>query len=266
MLLRQCLRLRFIGIRQIDKDLPESLLLCDADLLVLHELKDHQECHDDLFLAVLKLQHLPEIRMRMALEICPDIQCFVRDTDLFPVDLPKSASYGIDAALPALHHVSKYISEALRCPVSDQLFIIERRHVTAHLLRKILLSEITQTCLPALFLKFLRHELVHLVLQKTLDKFVSRILFIAFLIFFSGQEHTALDVKKCRGHDEELAGDVHVTVFHLSYIFQILIGYRDNRYVIDVYFVFLDQVHQKVHGSFEHLQFKRYRHYLAVSS
>ena len=204
--------------------------------------------------------------MGMALKIGPDIESFVSDADHFPVDLSEPASYGIDAALPALHHIGEYVSEALRRPIPDQLFIIERRHVAAHLLRKILFSEIAQTCMPALFPEFLRHEFVHLVLQKTSHQFISGILFFALLVFLSGKEHTALDIEKCRGHDKELAGDVHVAVFHLPYIFQILIGDRDNRYVINVYFVFLDQVHQKVHRALEHLQFKRYRHYLAVSS
>ena len=233
---------------------------------MFHKLKDHQKRHNDLFLAVLALQHLPEIRVGMAFKISPDIERFVRDADHFPVDLSESASNGIYTALPALHHFSKYVFQALRRPVSDQLFIIERRHVAAHLLRKILLSEITETCLPALFPQLLRHELVHLVLKKALHQFISGVLFFTLFIFLSGQKHPALNIKKCCSHDKEFTGDIHVAVFHLSDIFQILVSDRDDRYVINIYFVFFDQVHQKVHGALEHLQLKRYRHYLAVSS
>ena len=108
--------------------------------------------------------------------------------------------------------------------------------------------------MTALFSEFLRHVLVHLVFQKPSDELISGILFFSLLVFLSGKEHTALDVQQRRSHDQKLTGHIHVVAVHLSDIFQILIRDRHDRNVINIYFILLDQVHEKVHRPLKDLK------------
>ena len=102
--------------------------------------------------------------------------------------------------------------------------------------------------------KFLRHVLEHLIFKKPSDQFISGIPFFTVFILVSRKKHAALDIEERSCHDQKLTGDVHVVVFHLPYIFQILIRDRYDRNIIDVDFILFNEVHQKIHGTFEHLK------------
>ena len=226
----------------------------NADLLVLHELQNDQKCHNDLFPAVLRLKHLPEISMRMGCQISPDIEFFVCDTDLFPLYFAKAASNGIHPVLLALKHFREYILKVLKGPVPDQFLIVDGRHIASDFFGKVLGAEIAHSRVPSLFPEFLRHVFIHLVLEKPLDEFVPRIFLFTVLILLLGKKHPALDIQECRSHDQKLAGHVHVIVFHLPHVFQILICDRHDRNIVYIDFVLFDQMHKEVHRPLKHLK------------
>ena len=242
-----------MGIDQIDRDLSEGLVLRDPDLLVLHELQNDQEGHNDLFLAVLNFQHLPEVRVGMIGQVSSDIEFLVGNADLFPLDFAKAAADGVHSVFLSLKDVRKYIPKALQRPVSDQFLVVDRRHIAFDFLGEVLRAKIAEAGVPSLLLEFLRHTLVELVLKKPLHQFIPGVLFLSVFVLLPGKEHPALDVEERRGHDQELTGHVHVVMFHPADIFQVLVRDRHDRNVIDIYLILFDQMHKKVHRTFKHL-------------
>ena len=97
-------------------------------------------------------------------------------------------------------------------------------------------------------------------MQKLLYQFLTRIFFFAFLVYFFRQEHPAFDIQKSSRHYEKFAHDIQIFSLHIPDVFHILICDLYDRYIVNVYFVFIDQMKQKVQGTFKYFQFNRNPH------
>ena len=137
---------------------------------------------------------------------------------------------------------------------------VNRRPVFQHFFwdRRFLIHR--PACLIHAVAKLVRHVFVHLVFQKLLHQFRSRIFLLSFLIHCFRKKHAAFDIQKGRCHDHKFTHNVKIFPFHLMNIRQILIGDLHNRNIVNIYFVFIDQVQQKVQRSFKHRKLYWYRH------
>ena len=61
-------------------------------------------------------------------------------------------------------------------------------------------------------------------------------------------------------HDQEITRDLHIEAFHEFDIFEVLLGNESDGDGVDIKFVFLYQMQEKVHGTFEDLQLDLVRH------
>ena len=69
-----------------------------------------------------------------------------------------------------------------------------------------------------------------------------------------------LDIYECRSHYKEFTCNFHVIPLHGIplhgvYIIHVLLGDRNDRDIIDIYFVFVYKVHEKIERTFKDLQF-----------
>ena len=79
-----------------------------------------------------------------------------------------------------------------------------------------------------------------------MNKFCTRIFFLAFFIYFARQQHSAFYIKKRGCHHEELTHDIHILRRHLPYIFHILLCDISHRNIIYINFVFIDKMKEQV--------------------
>ena len=56
------------------------------------------------------------------------------------------------------------------------------------------------------------------------------------------------------GHDQELTGHLYVEGLHQVQVFQVLLGYGMNRDIIDIDLILVNEVEEKVQGTFEDRQ------------
>ena len=105
------------------------------------------------------------------------------------------------------------------------------------------------------------HIFIHFIFQKFLHQFCSRILLFSFLVDLFWKKHPALDVQKCRRHNQEFAHNTKVFFFHGVQILHILIGDFYDRDVIYINFVFFDEVKEKVKRSFKYIDFNGNCHF-----
>ena len=222
--------------------------------LSLHQFQKDEKGHDDLFLTLLRFEKSSEIRVGMSLQIGADVESLVVNADLFALDFPKAAADRIPAAFLSAKHFTEDLLQALQICTFEELIIVDGRLVAQHFFRKLLLPKIAHACLFAADGELFGEIFVHLILQKTAHQFFTGIalLLTCLLVLFAGQQHTALDVEKSCRHDKELAGDVQILAVHLADVFQILVCDLDNRNIINVYFIFFNQVHEEIQRTFEH--------------
>ena len=90
--------------------------------------------------------------------------------------------------------------------------------------------------------QFIGHILVHLVFQKLFHQLCSRIFFLALFIDLTGKQHPTLDVQKCCRHQQKFAHDVHVFRLHLTDIIQILFRDFHDRNIVNIDFIFFNQM------------------------
>ena len=231
-------------------------------LLVLHEFEQDQEGDDDLLLALLRFQKGTKIGLRMCLKIGTDVERLIVYIDFFALDLTETAADRIAAALFSSKNFPENFFQTFKIGVPQKLFVVDGRLVAANFFWQILCAVIADACLFPAGFELSREIFVHLVFQETADQLLAGVfLFLAvFLVFFTRQEHAALDVQKRCGHDQKFAGDIHVFMVHLPDIFEVLIGDLNDRNVVDVYFVFFDQVHEQVQRTFKHRKLYGYGH------
>ena len=217
-------------------------------LLDFHKLEKDEEGHDHLFFALLRLEKGTEIGLGVCLQVGADIKGLGVDIDFFAFDPAEPASDRVAAALFSAKDFAEYFFQPLEVCAAQEILVVNGRLVAAHLPGEILRTKITHAGLLPADSEFLGHIFEHLVFQKAADQFFAGIRFFlaGLLVFFAGQEHTALDIQKRRRHDEKFAGDIHVLVVHLTDICQVLVGDLNDGNIVDVYFVFFNQVHEEI--------------------
>ena len=73
-------------------------------------------------------------------------------------------------------------------------------------------------------------------------------------------DHDHGDECTCGCHDHELAHDTKVFPLHGMDVFHILICDLNNRNIINIYFIFLNKMHQQIQRTFKHLKLNTYSH------
>ncbi len=102
-----------------------------------------------------------------------------------------------------------------------------------------------------LLVEELRSALEFFVFDEAMHEFRARI----FLALGAGerigwQEHLRLDVNQRRGHVNEIGGDVHVELFELVKIIEILARDLRDGNVVNVDFLLLDEIEQEIERAF----------------
>ena len=85
----------------------------------------------------------------------------------------------------------------------------------------------------------------------------SMLLFFALFRLIAGQEHFALDIDQRCCHNKELTHHIHIFRLHLPDISHVLIRNQYNRNIINIYFVFFDQMQEQIQRALKYLQFYR---------
>ena len=110
------------------------------DLTAFGHVKDHQEGHDDLFLAGLLLQKGPEAEIVRFRDPLTDIAFTADDIIFFPFDLAESAADGIHAVPLPAQDLLEGLFQAFNGRFSDQLLIIDGRLIGLDFFRQLLLT------------------------------------------------------------------------------------------------------------------------------
>ena len=193
----------------------------------------------------------------MALQPRLDVQLLLCGAHFLPADLAEAAAHRVLPVLLALEGFGEELLQAVQRRASEQLLVIDGRRVALDLRRQRLLPVETVPRRDAPVAQLAGHIFVHLVFQKAADEFLSGILLLFLLLRILRQEHPALDIQQRRRHDQEFAGHVHVLGVHVAHIGEILVRDRDDRDIVDVDLVLIDQVQQKVQRALEDLQLYR---------
>jgi hypothetical protein len=69
----------------------------------------------------------------------------------------------------------------------------------------------------------------------------------------AGQQHPRFDMRQSRRHEEKVPDIVDVEQLHPLDVRQILFSDQGDRDVVNIDFVFFNQMDKKVHGAFEHI-------------
>ena len=244
----------FSCLRRFNQDFSADGILDDVHLLVFHEFEENEEGHDDFFFALLGFQKGAEFGPGVCLQISADIESLGIDVDFFAPDFSEPAPDRITSALFSAEDFSEDFFQLFQVSALEEILIVYRRLVGAHFFGKVLRTKITHACLLPADSELFGHIFIHLVFQKAPDQLFAGIafLFTGLFVFFPGKEHAALDIQKGRRHDEKFTCDVHVLVIHLMDIFEVLVSDLNDRNIVDVYFVFFNQVHEQVQRAFEH--------------
>ena len=178
----------------------------------------------------------------MYLCILINIFQFLRKRNLFFLDLTELTSDRIRLICLSFQDILKNIIQLRQCQPVKKRIQIYRFLVFLYFIRngRSLVEQFFPVHLTVT--QFIRHVFVHLVLQKLLYQFLTRIFFLSLFIDFLWKKHLAFDVQKCRRHDQELTHDIQVFSVHRLDIFHILVGDLYDRNIVDVYFIFIDQM------------------------
>src|ERR1051325_1916372 len=97
------------------------------------------------------------------------------------------------------------------------------------------------------------------VFDELANEFPTRIVAILFAFDFRAllnrKQFTAFDIHQRRGHDEEFAGDFEVKQAHRLDVFDKLFGETSQIDLINVDFLFLNEIEEQIQGSFEDFKF-----------
>ena len=230
--------------------------------LRFHQFQKNEKGHDDLFSAFTGFQQCPEICAGMCLQISPYVQSLVIQADFLPPDLSEPAPDRVPAAFFPAQDFPEDFLQALQVRVPQQFIIIDGRTVIQHFPGKLLSTEIAHASLFPVHSQLFGQILVHLVFEETADQLFTGIsLFLAgLIILLTGKEHTAFNIQKSRGHDKKFAGHIQILMVHLTDIFEILVCYSGDGNIVNIYFVFFNQVQEKVQRTLEHRELNRNRH------
>ena len=200
--------------------------------------------------------------MRVCLQVGAYIDCLVVNADFFAPDFAEAAADRIPAALFSAQDLAEDFFQAAQVRTFQQFFVVDGRLITADFPGEILRAKITHTGLFTAHGKFFGKIFVHLVFQKALHQLLTGVALLpaGLFVLFARQQHAALDVQERRRHDEEFTGNIHVLAVHLPDVFQVLVCDLRDRNVVDVDFVFFDQVYEKIQRALKHREFYRNCH------
>ena len=105
------------------------------------------------------------------------------------------------------------------------------------------------------YLPFCRYALDLLIFQQTFHQFRAGVwpFFLSFFLRFR-QQQLAFDFQKSCRHHQKFAHTIHVAVFRRIQIGKILICQRSDGDIVNINFIFLDQMIQQIHGPFKGIQ------------
>ena len=176
----------------------------------------------------------------------------------------------IPQVLAPLHDVLKDLVEGRQrhLRIIQNLVCADRRTVSRDLPWNLLLPKISALRFLLPLAQLLRHILVGLVGDQLADQLVSRIDLLAFLILLRRQQHPRLDIEQLRRHHEEFAHPVQFRLqrLHRRQVRHILLRNQRDRDVVDIDFILIDQVEQKIHRTLIRLQFDLNRHSVLLQS
>ena len=161
-------------------------------------------------------------------------------------DGSEGAADRVDLILLPLHHRLEDLLKLRERHSVQELVEIHRLCIFLDLRRdrRILVEHPVRPGLHVL--KFLRHQPVFLIFQETHHKFRSRIFLLALLIHFFRQQHPRLDVEKRRRHHKEFADHIQIFLIHLPNVLHILVRDLGDRDIVDIHFVFFNQMEKKI--------------------
>ena len=227
------------------------------DLSHLHELQQCKERHDDLRLISLFFQHLAETELPVFSRIAENRGDLLLQAHRLLFDRSERAADRINLVLLPLHDRLKDLLKLCERHTVQEFIEIHRLLVFLHLRRDRRIF-VEHTVRPGLqILQLLRHQPEFLIFQEAHHKFRSRIFLLAFLIYFFRQQHPRLDIEKCRCHHQELADHIQVFLIHLPNVLHVLVRDLGDRDIIDIHFVFFDQMKKKIQRTFKLFQFVR---------
>ena len=76
-------------------------------------------------------------------------------------------------------------------------------------------------------------------------------IFFSLFIYLFWKKHSAFNIKKCGCHNKEFTHNSKIFFLHGMNILHILIRDLYDRYVIDIYFIFIDQMKEQIQWSFK---------------
>ena len=69
-----------------------------------------------------------------------------------------------------------------------------------------------------------------------------------------GQERLRFNIQKIRGHGHKFARHVEINLFHSLYALHILVEHKGDRYIVNIDFVFGNELEQQVKRTLKHFQ------------
>jgi len=95
--------------------------------------------------------------------------------------------------------------------------------------------------------------LIRLVFEQAPHEFFAgvRPLFLIIRRLIGRQQHFGLDLQQRGRHDEEFSRHGEIQLLHGLYIFEVLLRDQRDGNIVDVDFVFLDEMEQEIERSFE---------------
>ncbi len=112
--------------------------------------------------------------------------------------------------------------------------------------------------LNLLLVQQLGRGLEPLMLEQAAHERLARILLgILLRGIVARQQHPRLDVDERRRHHEKFTGDIETQFGHQIQVFEVLLRDEDDRDVVDVHLVLLDEVQQQIERALEVLQADR---------
>ena len=182
------------------------------------------------------------MRQAVILQICH----LVRKRYLFLLNLAELGTDRINLVHLLFHDGLKNLIQSGKRYIRDELLHVDRLLILCHLRRNGRLLKKDTLRIHLAVTQLVCHTFVHLVLQKLLYQFRTRILFFLVLRLRSRKKHAGFDVNECRRHDKEFAYHIQVLTLHLCDVFHILIRDLHNRNIIDIYFILLEQVQKQI--------------------
>ena len=186
-------------------------------------------------------------------------------TDLFFFNLSEFASDRVDLVHLFFHHRIENSLQFCQCDIAEQIFDRDIFFEILNLFRYARLLKYHSAGIHLPVFQFVRSIFIHFIFQDSLDEFLPWILKFFLLFLLYRKKHFRLDAHKCRRHYKKFTHHIHIFRIHLTDIVEILLCDQNNGNIINIHFIFFNQMQQQIQRSFKDLQFNRYSHVFTSS-